>query len=653
MKKHLLYFLLLGILGSTALVNPLLGQQKAALLLDHKDRIRTQKLDILNSPYRETNLSITPDGRYLFFMSMRGGREWSNSYMTFKGDSVFDGDIWYTEKVAGAWKRPRCMPQGINTRNGEDEPNVSADGRRVYFQSWNPLIEMTGGPYYKAERTGSRWGRPQGLGGGITQFFKIYRATDGMSISPKEDLFLVAAGLNSYEAPMDIFYSRKTEYGWTYCKKLGLSTNGNERSVFIAGDGRTIYFSSDGYKGMGGLDIFKTTIQSDGTLGEVINLGAPFNTPGDDFGFILTKDGSEAYFVRDGDIYFADLTEADERMKPIVEKPQIVLKGIILDENTSKGVTADIILMDARSKRVLRKIQSGANGRYQLTLPNSNRIYDQIVVKNGYDRNKRRLTVSRSYQDETYNSDFILSKIPVEEIPPVAVVPPPPPEEKKEEEKEKPEIAVIDKKEKPISKPPTVTPQPTPEKVVDPYSFDGVAQNNLVLLLDVSASMRKPEKLPLLKESLSKLLNHLRAGDLISVVVYSGDAKVVLNGVSAGRKDAIIDAIGQVRSGGGTKGKTALRKAYKVAEENYIASGNNRIILATDGYFNVPSLYSIASKNLVGGINLSVFSFGKIPIGKKDELELLAKYGEGNYAQIERENVDFALLREAKAVRSR
>ena len=186
MKKHLLYFLLLGILGSTAYVNPLWAQQKSALLLDHKNRIRTQKLDILNSPFRETNLSITPDGRYLFFMSMRGGREWSNSYMTFKGDSVYDGDIWYTEKLAGSWKRPRCMPYGINTRNGEDEPNVSADGRRVYFQSWNPLIEATGGPYYKAERTDSRWGRPQGLGGGITQFFKIYRATDGMSISKSD-----------------------------------------------------------------------------------------------------------------------------------------------------------------------------------------------------------------------------------------------------------------------------------------------------------------------------------------------------------------------------------------------------------------------------------------------------------------------------------
>ncbi|MEM6766223.1 MAG: VWA domain-containing protein [Bacteroidota bacterium] len=650
MKKQLIYFLLVIIFGSLGCIPSLQGQiqgpKKSAILLKHKDRIRTKRMDILNSSYRETNLSITPDGRYLFFMSMRGGREWSRRYMTFKGDSVYDGDIWFTEKVAGNWVRPRCMPLGVNTSFGEDEPNVSADGRRVYFQSWNPFINISGGPYYRAERSGSRWGEPVGLGGGITQFFRIFHATDGMSISPKEDIFLVAAGMDSYEAPMDIYISRKTEFGWTYCRRLGISTYGNERSVFIAGDGKTIYFSSDGYEGMGGLDIYKTTLKPDGTIGEVINLGAPFNTAGDDFGFILTQDGSEAYFVRDGDIYFADLTEADDRMKPAVEKAQIVLKGIVLDENTSRGLSADIILMDARSKRVLRKIQSGPNGRYQLTLPNSNRVYDQIVIKRGYDRNKRRLTVSKSYQNETYQSDFILNKTAVvEEQPPVAVTPPP-------KEKPKPEIAVIEKKETPISPPPRQLETPTPLPVEDPYSFVGVAQNNLVLLLDVSASMRKPEKLPLLKESLSKLLTHLRAGDLISVVVYSGEAKIVLDGISAGRKKSILNAIDQIRSGGGTKGKTALRKAYKVAEENYIASGNNRIILATDGYFNVPPLYTIANKYLASGIKLSVFSFGKIPQDRKDELKLLARYGEGNYAQIERENVDGALLKEAKAVRS-
>ena len=105
---------------------PSLFAQRKATILDHKDRIRVTRLGILNSRHRETNLSVTPDGNYLFFMSLRGAQKWSNVYMTFKGDSVFDGDIWYSRKVQGKWTLPKCMPYGINTSQGEDEPNISA-----------------------------------------------------------------------------------------------------------------------------------------------------------------------------------------------------------------------------------------------------------------------------------------------------------------------------------------------------------------------------------------------------------------------------------------------------------------------------------------------------------------------------------------------
>ncbi|MEZ4773994.1 MAG: VWA domain-containing protein [Bacteroidia bacterium] len=633
--------------------------ERKATILDHKDQIRIQKVTTLSSPHRETNLSITPDGQFLFFMSLRGSQPWSRSYMTFKGDSVFDGDIWYSQKTNGRWQPPRSMPYGINTGQGEDEPNISADGKTVYFQSWNTNWYRTGGPYYKARCTdGKTWGEREGLGGGITEFFRIMPATDGMTLAADEKRLIVAAGPD-YDANMDIYMSKQSTYGWTYCKKLPISTPGDDRSVFLAADGKTLYFASDGYEGFGGLDIYKTTLNSDGTFGEVINVGAPFNTSRDDYGLILTADGNEAYFVRDGDIYFADLQLADERIKPDIPEFVHTLTGTVRDSTTWRGLTSEVIVLDARTKRVVKKVTTNTAGKYSIELPNKSRVYDQIVVCEGYPNSRRTINVTTKAYNETYPSNFLLSKTPVVTEPEPQIIvqnhtSQPEAPTHTEEDDQVPVISKVDIKPRAVTEPPKITQTPVETvEIADPYSFDGVAENNLILLLDVSASMRKPEKLPLLKDSFKKLLEHMRPEDQISIVVYSGDAEVILDGVSAARQKTISDAIENLRSGGGTKGRMALRKAYNIASRNFIGEGNNRIILATDGYFEVDDLYSIAEKNASNSVYLSVFSFGKLNDDKVKQLQTLAEKGGGNYAGITAENVDLALLKEVKAVRKK
>ncbi|MCB0846258.1 MAG: VWA domain-containing protein, partial [Bacteroidetes bacterium] len=574
-------------------------------------------------------------------------------------DSVFDGDIWYSQKINGRWQPPKSMPYGINTPQGEDEPNVTADGQTVYYQSWNSLWQRTGGPYYKARHTGGKsWSRPEGLGGGITEFFRTTPATDGMSISSDEKTFIVAAG-RDYDAPMDIYMSKKSSYGWTYCKKLPISTTRDDRSVFLAADGKTIYFASNGYKGFGGLDIYKTTLNSDGTVGEIINVGAPFNTPADDYGLILTGDGNEAYFVRDGDIYFADLKEADERIKPEIPTYTHTLKGTVRDSNSWVGLSAEIILLDARTKRIIAKENTTKNGSYEISIPNKARVYDQIVICDGYNKTRSRVSFEVRGYNETKTNHFLLVReeplIAEHNQPEEKQDPEPQKEEQDPEPKKKEDNIVITQIEPPKEtkdQKPNID-ETTPEIIedIDPYSFEGIAENNLILLLDVSASMRKPEKLPLLKDSFNKLLEHMRPEDRISVIVYSGDAKVVLDGVSAANRSMISEAIEGLRSGGSTKGKNALKRAYKLASDNYISGGNNRIIMATDGYFDVDDLFGIAEKNASGNVFLTVFSFGKLSDTKIEELQSLAQRGGGNYAGITPTNVDRALLKEAKAVR--
>ncbi|MGD1839865.1 MAG: hypothetical protein ACFB0B_03070 [Thermonemataceae bacterium] len=134
--------------------------QRKAEILQQPASIQIQRLYRLNSSYEELNLNISPDGKYLFFMSKRGGQPWTGYPRTRRdGTKEYDGDIWYSKKVGGIWQSPIALSGKINTYDGEDEPNISPDGQNVYFQSWINW-ERRYGPYYQASLNGAQWGTP-------------------------------------------------------------------------------------------------------------------------------------------------------------------------------------------------------------------------------------------------------------------------------------------------------------------------------------------------------------------------------------------------------------------------------------------------------------------------------------------------------------
>lgn len=282
----------------------------------HSGRIEIIPLDQLNSPFDEDNLCLTANSRQLYFSTNRGGQIWSYSRRGPGGWYASDRDIWVSEKVKGQWQPPVPLPYGINTSNSEDEPSTVKNGKVLYYQSWGLQWEQTQGPYYRVKRKGRKWKNLQGLGGPITRFFRLYSYTHGMCVSPDQRLLIVAARKPS-EAHFDVYMSRKGPFGWSRFTRLDISTAGNEQSVFLAADGKTLYFASDGYEGFGGLDIYKTVLSADGSFGAIINLGAPINSEQDDYGFVISKDGNEAYFVRQGDIYMLGLSRADPLIKPL------------------------------------------------------------------------------------------------------------------------------------------------------------------------------------------------------------------------------------------------------------------------------------------------------------------------------------------------
>ena len=164
-------------------------------------------------------------------------------------------------------------------------------------------------------------------------------------------------------------------------------------------------------------------------------------------------------------------------------------------------------------------------------------------------------------------------------------------------------------------------------------------QSNLVFLLDVSGSMNSPEKLPLLKSALGLLVNELRPQDRVAIVVYAGAAGLVLESTPGNRKDDIMNAIANLEAGGSTAGGAGLRLAYSTASENFIKGGNNRIILATDGDFNVGEssnggMERLVEENRDRGIFMTVLGFGTGNI-KDDKMEIIADKGNGNYSYID------------------
>ena len=166
-----------------------------------------------------------------------------------------------------------------------------------------------------------------------------------------------------------------------------------------------------------------------------------------------------------------------------------------------------------------------------------------------------------------------------------------------------------------------------------------LSASNLVFLLDVSGSMSAANKLPLLKQAFRMLVNELRPEDRVAIVVYAGAAGLVLESTPGSKREQIISALDQLQSGGSTAGGAGLKLAYKVAQENFIEDGNNRIILATDGDFNVGSSSNAEMERLIEqkrehGVFMTVLGFG-MGNYKDDKMEIIADKGNGNYAYID------------------
>ena len=172
-----------------------------------------------------------------------------------------------------------------------------------------------------------------------------------------------------------------------------------------------------------------------------------------------------------------------------------------------------------------------------------------------------------------------------------------------------------------------------------PVDVKDLPPANLVFLLDVSGSMASPDKLPLLKKSFALMVEQLRPEDRVAIAVYAGAAGLVLPPTPGSEKDKILGALERLRAGGSTAGAAGIQLAYKTAEEGFRSESNNRVILATDGDFNVgvsseSELIRLIESKRDQGIFLTVLGFGTGNI-QDNKMEQLADHGNGNYGYID------------------
>ena len=282
----------------------------------------------LNTAGNEGASCFSPDGQYLFFT----GCESNYGYPEGREKGLGSCDIYISKKSGTKFQTPRDLGIPINTRGYETQPSFSSDGRTLYF----------------------------------------IRKVKNAAGRENQDIFVSFIDDNS---------------NWSEPVQLpsNINTDRDEFSVFIHPDNQTLYFSSAGHPGFGGLDIFMSKRREDGSWGDPMNLGYPINTSNDESSLLVSPDGSVAYFAsnRDDSRGGLDLYQFDlyDGAKP---NRMTYLKGIVYDADTRKPLAASFELIDlASAKTIVRSVSNDVTGEFLVCLP-SGKSYALNVSRDGY-----------------------------------------------------------------------------------------------------------------------------------------------------------------------------------------------------------------------------------------------------------------------------
>ena len=350
--------------------------------------------DLINSEYDDKGPSITADGKMLILNSRRPGK---STKLDMDGDKKYFEDIYVSrwDSIKKLWSAAELIPGAINTEGHDACTSISPDGKQIFVYKNDIESESRGGDIYFS-RLGSsgKWGAPQSMGKPInTTYWE-----GGACISPDGKTLYFVSERPGGVGHSDIYMvNKKSRTEWDVPVNLGsvVNTTEDEGGIFLAPDGKSLFFSSKGHNSMGGYDIFKTVYEK-GKWSTPQNLGYPINTIYNDVSFTISIDAQTGYFSSDRkgglgerDIYKVDLTnypvlEKEMKAKIVNTGPAMaILRGDIFNATDGNAMEAELFIYDEEGKQVGNTSSTSGSGEYFIPLE-ANKTYQVKINMPGY-----------------------------------------------------------------------------------------------------------------------------------------------------------------------------------------------------------------------------------------------------------------------------
>ena len=363
----------------------------------------------VNSEWDESLASITADDGMLVFTVTRPRDE-----KTVCAFCATEQDLYYVKREAQTWQSREAFGSPIRTSYNEGAQCISPDGFYLLYTMCNTDYGMGRCDLYWSKKIGDKWSRPRNFGAPVNT--NEWESQPSMA-SDGKTIYFVSTRPGGFGG-MDIWKTTMTSEGaFTAPENLGaaINTPGDDAAPFIHSDGRTLYFASNGRVGMGGFDLYYSTLQPDGSWSEPQNLGYPINTAADEINIFINAAGTMAYMASDKDGGYGGLDlycfELDDNLRP---NPVTYVKGRVTDKETGSPVEASLEMVDLVTRQPLYTAKSDAQtGEYLACVQTGSNVLLNISAKD-YPFYSENFQVEKSYTSlQPYLKDIALQKAEV------------------------------------------------------------------------------------------------------------------------------------------------------------------------------------------------------------------------------------------------